>query len=232
MIIFDRRTRAARAEYNAADRDLARIVAGLYAAEAPRDRALLLAQAADVCDLMASVHTAAYGPGLIAGEGGRPMAESLAAAGDLYRLAGATETDLSTATWTPTPAGDQIDDPAFRPAITWVRTGGPDRLLSVDVALDLGTGWSEAGEWRRLATTRDRDARAAILLTLHELAAERTGAQAAGALFTLADTEAALACAGSQPPANNPRWTRPVLVAAFLAGGALAVIGAFTGLGG
>lgn len=92
--------RAARRDYTATERRLNAYLADLHEVEYPADRARLLTEASGLVTRLADLHTTAFGLDPIAGEHGRPMAESLRASVAVLDLAAWSECELQAAQWT------------------------------------------------------------------------------------------------------------------------------------
>lgn len=148
--------------------DAGRIIDLLYTVDDPRQRALLLRQLADLEGAIALIHPRAFGPTPNPDEAGRDVAESIGSSALLLRALAATER----------PAGEGVQD-----------------FTEVDSHLDEADR-AEAAAWRKLATVRDRYARANLIISgIYDYAVTRYGRQAAEVLVTVAKTERELASA-------------------------------------
>jgi hypothetical protein len=209
MMLHLRRYTAQQTYATAAQLNLAR-------AWSPIDRYTLMGEWAAAAEQMALLHPNAFPTRRNTGE-----AKVLADVAALLRLSEAAELTVAESDWRP--AGEmQIGDRFWQHGWAvvsdtspvrygrrleyargsqmtifeeneLVRVAGPDRFTVVELAIDAGARFEEAREWYWLANTADHDHRAALFLTLTDIAARRVGAAAAGVLADLADTETRIA---------------------------------------
>jgi hypothetical protein len=236
---FERRR--ARRTYWQRERYLGALNTALYRYEDPRARAALLDEHAATESQLAVLHPTAFGD---------PHSVGHDETAPLYRLAAAAERALAASQWTRAQdlrAGQEIwfeendhlitdkftvpgrdvhlfladgREVVFEPGER-LRTGGPGADL-FGMAIAAGADATEAELWDQLAFTRDRQARAELLLHLHLEVADRVGGQVAEALAALADTETHLARVAAGQPVRSlaglPR--REVIGAGFFILGA------------
>lgn len=196
MITDYLRRRRARNAYWDMGRAAGDIVDQLYTVDDPGQRASLLYALGYKETALSDLHPIAWGADPNPGEDGRDVAESLGFSSILIRLLAATERQLRTGT----------------------------DYGAVEVWLDTATD-VEADAWRKLATVRDRNARANLILDgIYDHAVARYGSQAAEVLVTVAKTERELAAAtlaGRAPaaPADPLLSLRRTVGAAFVLAG-------------